>query len=404
MLDSGLVLFVGLLALVLWRFFSQQCSSRWLIYANYCSALYFILLLLLIYGLVLFVHAGMLLPEGAKGVRAGTAPWLHPFCAFSTLALLLTYGLCAVQTFYHIERIKGGHAAAQHERVVMIIALPAIYGVMALSSLARLCQTAESIDGQDSTLVRRALAQSDTCFRVGDLYEAWVLYQFGKLTLELIKTALAKQEASREGEDRGTARGLLIAHTAVESQMWLGTWMFVVVCVLQSGWSCWMRTFATPQASGTMRSIEGQFNAAGMVASMAAMYNVHTVERTYSCFLESYSPWLKFVSVKILVSFAFFQRGVLYFLQAFQKTLPSMLGKVLPSMPVVREVIEFSPIQIEIFYAALILYEVFIIAALHGWAWNTTEEWYEEYAESEESVLLGASKNSGFKGTSSEAA
>eukprot|EP00418_Pyrodinium_bahamense_P054872 CAMPEP_0179188848 /NCGR_PEP_ID=MMETSP0796-20121207/93738_1 /TAXON_ID=73915 /ORGANISM="Pyrodinium bahamense, Strain pbaha01" /LENGTH=297 /DNA_ID=CAMNT_0020892965 /DNA_START=423 /DNA_END=1316 /DNA_ORIENTATION=- len=261
----------------------------------------------------------------------------------------------------------------------MIIALPAIYAVMAMSSLVRMCQVLddENTGIKNAGAVKLAMSQSETCFRVGDLYEAWALYQFGKLTIELIKTGIAKQENSLVDEQRGAARGLLMAHVAVESQMSLGTWMFVVVCVLQSGWSCWMKTFAAPEAIAASLSSDAQFTAAGTVASVAAIYNVHAVERTYQPYLEGYSPFLKFVSLKMLVSLAFFQRGAFAFLQVFQKTLPSVLGKILPSMPIMSELINFSKAQFEAFYAAL--YEIFVIAALHGWAWNATEQWYGEY-------------------------
>lgn len=379
MIDSGLVLFVGLFVLLIWRFFSQRCLSKWLVYANYCSILYALLLVLFVYALVLLIDAGMLSNATQKHHKAGQAQWLKPFCSFSPIALGLTYVTCSVQTWQHVGQIKNGNAASQHERVVMIIALPAIYGVMALSAMVLMCQILDAHAEEDKEQVNAARRLRETCFRVGDLYEAWVLYQFGKLTLELIKTSLSKLAASKDEEERGTARGLLVAHDAVESQMWLGTWMFVVVCVLQSGWSCWMMMFAAPESRQGFKNTDAQFAAAGVVASMAAIYNVHAVERTYQPYLQGYAPFLKFISVKILVSFAFFQRGAFTFLQAFQTTLPSVLGKILPSMPIVREIITFSEIQFEAFYAALILYEVFIIAALHAWAWNTTEEWYGEY-------------------------
>jgi len=68
-------------------------------------------------------------------------------------------------------------------------------------------------------------------------------------------------------------------------------------------------------------------------------------------------------------------------LKAFQLTLPSVLGKVLQTMPFVRGITALSDGQFEAFYAALILYEVFMIAALHSCAWRSTEKWYGEYGD-----------------------
>jgi len=357
-----------------------------MVYANYCSVLYVALFGLLVYGLVVFIEAGMSDnnhsaqggPDNGGHSNARYPAWLRLFCACSPVPLMLAFAMCATQTWQHVAQIREGHAAEQHERVIMVVALPVIYGVMALNALAHTWLALDLQSDDEQANVARRLCQ--TCFRVGDLYEAWVLYQFGKLTVELVRTSLAKLVTSaKTAEQRGTAQGLLTAQAAVEAQMWLGTWMFVVVCVLQSGWACWMSTFATSESRAALTNTNAQFDAAGAVASTAAIYNVHMVERTFSAYLADYSPFLKFVSVKILVSIAFFQRGFFLFLKAFQRTLPSVLGKVLPSMPLVRGVIALSDVQFEAFYAALILYEVFLIAALHSCAWSSKEMWYGEY-------------------------
>eukprot|EP00419_Tripos_fusus_P074281 CAMPEP_0172889804 /NCGR_PEP_ID=MMETSP1075-20121228/139748_1 /TAXON_ID=2916 /ORGANISM="Ceratium fusus, Strain PA161109" /LENGTH=355 /DNA_ID=CAMNT_0013743941 /DNA_START=154 /DNA_END=1221 /DNA_ORIENTATION=+ len=318
-------------------------------------------------------------PGSGRHSKADPPAWLELFCVFSPLPLALAFAMCAVQTWQHVAQIKEGHAAKQHERVIMVVALPAIYGVMALNGLSQ-TWLALNLQSSDEHAAEVARQRMETCFHVGDLYEAWVLYQFGKLTVELVRTSLAKLVTSaKTAEQRGVAQGLLAAHVAVEAQMWLGTWMFVVVCVLQAGWACWMITFAASESHAALANTNAQFDAAGVVASMAAIYNVHTVERTFNAYLADYSPFLKFISVKILVSIAFFQRGFFMFLKAFQQTLPSVLGRVLPSMPLLRGIIALSDIQFEAFYDALIMYQVFIIAALHSCAWSSKEKWYGEY-------------------------
>lgn len=259
-----------------------------------------------------------------------------------------------------------------------MIALPAVYGVMALSSLTELHQLVRSGSEQDARMRKLALSKTEACYRVGDLYEAWVLYQFGRLTMSLIVSSIGKQRNSLENEERGRASGLMMAHEAVESLMWLGTWMFVVVCVLQSGWSLWMLALAQPQpASSSFENTNMAFTAAGMVASASAIWNVHVVESVYYDYLKGYSPYIKFISVKILVSFAFFQRGAFWCFQGFHKTLPK--ETFLSTFPILGEILALSEVEFELFFAALILYEILFIALLHIWAWGADEEWYLDF-------------------------
>merc|ERR1719486_1023244 len=66
--------------------------------------------------------------------------------------------------------------------------------------------------------VAAVLARSETCFYVGDLYEAWALYQFGKLVLELIDSAFAKQAmCAQSAQARAAGEALQSSHRAVES-------------------------------------------------------------------------------------------------------------------------------------------------------------------------------------------
>merc|ERR1719359_2154941 len=69
--------------------------------------------------------------------------------------------------------------------------------------------------------VKLAVSRSETCFYVGDLYEAWALYQFGLLTLEVIKGNILHQENNGDEQAQAAARGLRLATKAVESLTWL---------------------------------------------------------------------------------------------------------------------------------------------------------------------------------------
>eukprot|EP00927_Polykrikos_kofoidii_P072427 TRINITY_DN68546_c0_g1_i1.p1 TRINITY_DN68546_c0_g1~~TRINITY_DN68546_c0_g1_i1.p1 ORF type:complete len:483 (-),score=41.84 TRINITY_DN68546_c0_g1_i1:47-1405(-) len=411
--ETGAVVFVGLHALLIWRFLAWSCCGSFMIkccgkrfefaaYLNYTVMLYMLLLVMLVYVTLLYfeddIVASILFryfkqwfgksiqQDVFKHTEAPTSggsvlslSWLPLFCKGAIIAVCITYVLSFLQALQHLDKMRRGRAAAEHDRAIQVIALPAVYGVMAMSSMSEMSQLVRSGAAGDVNMVRSALSRSEACFRVGDLYEAWVLHQFGILTLTLILSSIRRQESSIVEGRAAAAKGLLVAHDAVESLMWLGTWMFVVVCVLQSGWSLWMLTFASTSSQESFESTNAQFTAAGMVASASAIWNVHTVESTYYNYLQGYSPYIKFVSVKILVSFAFFQRGAFWFLQAFQKTLPGVTQGVVSTVPFIGDVLRLSEVEGELFYAALILYEILFVAVLHIFAWKADEEWYLDF-------------------------
>mmetsp|Transcript_18652 Transcript_18652/g.33351 ORF Transcript_18652/g.33351 Transcript_18652/m.33351 type:complete len:444 (-) Transcript_18652:114-1445(-) len=373
LLDGGLVLYIGLLVLFVWRFlFSWRCCGRWLQYANYCSLLLLLLMTMMGYDLYMFIRAA--LSKSGKSQWEEMPSWLRPFILCAPAISVLTFCMASFQTFQHVEKIKDDSAVLRHDRAVQIILLPLVYCTTAMTSLSRLYKViiAPEVEEEESQL---QLLKAETCIMVGDLYEAWALYQFGKLTLELIESSIAKQGLSEREEERAAARALMVAHTAVESLAWVGILSFLVVCVLQSGWSLWILTFipADTQVSAYAEASE-QFTAAGFLASCAAIYNVFIVESTFHHFLAAYSPWLKFLTVKFLVSFAYCQRIFFDCCQIAQENyIPG-----LQYIPVIGEIIMFDDVKFELFYACLLIFECFIVSLMHLWAWRVSEEWYDE--------------------------
>lgn len=374
--DAGLVLYIGLLLLFVWRFVCYwRCCGRWLEYANYCSLLLVLLAIILIYDTVVFVDAAI--QESGRQKWDQLPPWFRPVILSAPFISAATFVFCAVQIFQHVEYIRDEKAVERHDRAVQIILLPVVYGTMAMSSLARMYKlvTQPTVTPQDEEL---ALSRSEACFWVGDLYEAWALYQFGKLTLKLIESTLAKQGLSTTEEERTKARALLTAHSAIESLAWLGILSFLLVCVAQAGWSLFLLTFASPGSKvEAFKSSTSQFGLAGFFASGAAIWNVFVVEQTFHEYLEEYRPTWKFFTVKILVTFAFFQRGACNAAQVIQNTLPTVLQDIAKSIPILGQILTFSLSDFEIFYACLIIAECFLVCILHYWAWHVGEPWYE---------------------------
>merc|ERR1719277_1068591 len=152
--------------------------------------------------------------------------WLRVLVLSTPAAMIIILALCWFQTRQHVLQIRANVAAMQHDRAVSIIALPAVYGLMAMSALVQLYRLASSEHSEHQREV--LLSRYETCFFVADLYEAWALYQFGKLTLEVLGYKFAQREATNL-EQQGSS-DVLLSFTAVSSLAWLGTWMFVIVC------------------------------------------------------------------------------------------------------------------------------------------------------------------------------
>jgi len=394
LLDAGLVLYIGLLLLGIWRWLSgwRLCGTH-LTYLNYCSLLYALLLVLLVYAVEAFISTA--LSDGGKAGWNDLPGWLRPIMLGAPAAAVLSVVLSAVQTFQHVKEIRADRAPLKHDRAVQIIALPAVYGVLALNSLARMYQLNSGDYREDLKIGAKArtaedhqqlyISKSETCFWVGDLYEAWALFQFGKLTLELIRASLFKMQSSDQLDEREKAHALMTAHTAVESIAWLGISLFLIVCILQAGWSLYLLTFTGPFTDwATYNARAAQFGAAGMVASAGAIYNVHVVESTFHQYFEGYRPLLKFITVKIIVSFAFFQKGIFKVLKALSDTFPKFMQKIIHGCPLLGDILGFSEVRFQLFYDSLILYECILIALLHIWGWSAYEEWYLEEKEVED--------------------
>eukprot|EP00439_Symbiodinium_sp_Y106_P055474 s1058_g7.t1 len=173
-------------------------------------------------------------------------------------------------TGQHVNEIRRGSGTLKHDRAVQIIALPAVFGCTAMNALTKVFQGSAGFDMEDhlasSSLLQLAsvhpsgnttavdasqfyTAQVETCYQVGDLYEAWALYQFCKMTLEILKSSLEHiaKDRHKTDERRVVASGLLVAHKSLADIAYTGVIMFLVVCCAQAGWSLYLLTFTNPE-------------------------------------------------------------------------------------------------------------------------------------------------------------
>lgn len=305
--------------------------------------------------------------EKSEEQKPGAHPSFWLIVWFAPYGVLLTLVLCFQQTWRHLRRMDQGTSPQKHDQAVQIIALPAVYGVMSFSSLVRTAQVASRDARQgDPNMLPNAMIRSETCFQVANLYEAWALYQISILTLEFLKTAISKQTKSDRAEERSEAKGLMVAHSAVQSLTLQGTMFFFVVCAAQSAWSVWLwwAPAAKHQEAQREESILVFLNGAGAITSFLAIYNVYVVDTTFHNQLDQYKPLLKFWSVKIIVSLDFIQFGFLWMFNEMKNTLT-----MAPQL---------SDQELKLGYSALICWELLGISILHIFAWDADEDWYNE--------------------------
>lgn len=432
-----MLMYCGLLVLALWRSLCfYRCCGLWLSILNYTSLLYIFLAAALVYVMATFYHCARqpLATHLSPDADVWSIAWLEKFVQWAPAAVVVTVVLTWFQTEGHVFEIHKDVGTLKHDRAVQIIALPAVFGVMAMAAMVPMLElvtdsiSAEMLETPFGINVRERIEnlvhgypmvedflhpgapnssavsalllpngsnatasgspahsmtwqagydlarwRYETCFYVADLFEAWALYQFGKLALELIKEDFQRKEHSEVEAERGAARDLLASHQAVTSLTWLGTVSFVVVCVGQTACALW------PYVGGSTEGRESimlQFQVAGFVASAAAIYNVFIVEWAYHEHLSPCSPLLKFLSVKLLVSLSFFQRGLLVMVQMGNDLMPAVVQEIVGYVPFVGDLVNMSEVQMHLFYPALILCECLLAAVMHLWAWTPSEQWY----------------------------
>jgi len=307
--------------------------------------------------------------------------WLKVIVYLCPPVVWVGFCLGAHQVFQHMVCIREEAAVLRHDRAIQIIILPVVYSTMCLSCMTKCYTYIRSDDNAfDSSQLPLAVAKAETCLWIGDLYESWALYQFGVLSLEVMQSSLIRQSQSHDQEEKAAANALIVAHKAVTQLAWLGILAFVLVSVADSAVALLYLTFGTgtPDLVHKFNRAEDQFNAAGFLASCAAIANVYIVENTFHHFLEDFYPFLKFLTVKILVTFAY---GHLYFFECLQ-SVNGLLSKggqeSLQRVPVLGALVNFNSAEFYLFYSALLVLECLFIGVAHIFAWRSAETWYDE--------------------------
>mmetsp|Transcript_45776 Transcript_45776/g.82880 ORF Transcript_45776/g.82880 Transcript_45776/m.82880 type:complete len:393 (+) Transcript_45776:45-1223(+) len=379
------LLYVGLLFILGWRAIAPwRPGHTFNKQVNYCTVLYYMMGVIYLMDLFLFVWAAARdfrdTPKDRPSTMGWPIIWLRTLVIVTPVVVLVILAFCFRQSMKHIDNISNSIAITAHDRALNIIALPAFYAVMTLSALV----IVYSLVTQDATekgyawdmTQATAFGRYETCFYVADLYEAWALYQFGLLTIEQLEATVREKEEERKKIDSSPGPSNVMHFEAMSSVILVGTYLFVVTTFLQSAVSLYMWFFTDTSAQWeNYENTMSQFRYAGMVASAAAIYNVHVVESTFHEYLADYFPFTKFLSVKLLVFFAFWQKPVFLGLE--------LIG-----------IIRLTDVQVKLLQAALMVFECALGAAMHWWAWDPNEAWYTDKVDKgERQPLLSSSTN-----------
>mmetsp|Transcript_8088 Transcript_8088/g.18934 ORF Transcript_8088/g.18934 Transcript_8088/m.18934 type:complete len:468 (-) Transcript_8088:37-1440(-) len=297
--------------------------------------------------------------------------WVRSLVLASPAVFVLIFALTFLQSRTHLRKIRESRnevAIWEHDRVLNIILVPVVYGVMVFCALVHVyyittseLQSAIESGMQNTLDTQSAINAFETLLYIADTYEAWTLYQFGQLTCEILTRHLAPRTDVERSDSRPGELSAASAFQAVSNVMWVGTWLFVLVCCAEAGWAL-IQWFVAEDPQSFEESMN-RFVYAGLVASAAAIYNVHTVESTFGHYIEGYNPFTKFLSVKLLVFFSYWQEYVLEGLR---------LVHILP----------FTDVEMKLLQASLLMLECLVGSIMHIWSWDYKEKWYAPEVDS----------------------
>lgn len=271
--------------------------------------------------------------------------------------LVGTFVVCMYHTYAQSRACTGGLLNhPQRDETMTVLALPAVYCLMAFKALCHMWQIVVNYSmgiHNNTSFARRVqfyLGMYDSNFMVADVYEALALLIFAKLTLEIITRKVQEHANSvaRSSEEAHVQDEVLHIMT---KQTVSGITLFCVACGVQAFYNLSVTSleyFNHPIAFLSSPEMKNKahyfFLGVGCVASAVAIQNILTVEHAFGeKFLSMFSPSKKFWSAKVLVSLAFMQTCLLF--------LPPFSN--------------WSETKQNIFYSSLICIECFFISLFH---------------------------------------
>lgn len=330
----------------------------------------------------------------------GEMPWLRYMALSTPVWCVSTMLVCAAHSYEHIKLvIRNGnritvkkpdntHETLWSDSIILILALPMIYGLMSFKSVIRSLQiyinhvgdTGHSGYEERKDFLNEMYAAN---FAVGDLMETIALVTFGQLISVYLdhRMRVTKKHMEYRKVAAEDVRSLVAAADTVSALTVAGVQLFCLACILSSAWELTLTAmpfyfkgfgdayFSTnPESLGSLQEEETRTSAEqflvgfSFAASFAAIGNIMTLEQNYEHFLSIFVPSLKFWGTKILVSLACVQSCIL-------GCLPG------------------NTAQHNLIYACMLSIECFLIAVFHFWAWGAEEEWLQHQNDEDKAML-----------------
>jgi len=327
----------------------------------------------------------------------GDKPWLKWFAIICPLFALGCFGVCAFHTWQHVQQMKennGGKImhmsgnALWNDSIVVIVVLPAIYGLMSFKSVVRMLQVYVNhvpvAGGDDSALRFQSYNERKSFlvdmytanFAVGDIMETVALIIFGQLISQYLNKRIEVTLHNMESKSLSDKdiESVEAANKTVANLTVAGVQLFCLACILSGAWDLTITTmptyfpsvlphlFSTAEPVGllqleaTKAHVESVLLGFSFAASFAAIGNIMTLEEQYHHFLDAFSPKMKFWGTKMLVSLAALQGS----------TFALLTG------------VGWSTIEVDLLYACVLTLECFLIALFHMLAWPAQETWHKD--------------------------
>eukprot|EP00929_Paragymnodinium_shiwhaense_P079995 TRINITY_DN41700_c0_g2_i1.p1 TRINITY_DN41700_c0_g2~~TRINITY_DN41700_c0_g2_i1.p1 ORF type:complete len:629 (-),score=137.32 TRINITY_DN41700_c0_g2_i1:234-2120(-) len=334
----------------------------------------------------------------------------------------LWIGLTFVMTIFHLgkhlpaDRGYDSHLrwypSFSHDLAIQVVVLPLVYGVYALDALRAMLAlvTGEALDAevvhhQNETdwnhTVSLASQTYEADFETADLYEAWALQCFAGICYTMIDRQIWKEVPTVKNLMERIRRNLLesggsddrdyrllqevtllddperLLFKPLKQICGFGVSVFVYTYAFKSLYLLTLQALATPPLDMELCGSRGLFpavcsleqyvdGASFLASSMAIIFLVYfeqalkdVLDRDRAQGSGKFRAFKKFVTVKVMVSIAFFQ----------QYGLDLLLG----------EFANYSEIQIQLCYACLICWEVFPLSLLVYYAWRPhVNDWHDD--------------------------
>jgi hypothetical protein len=215
-----------------------------------------------------------------------------------------TFVVCIFHTYKQSKACTGGLLAhPQRDETMTVLALPAVYCLMAFKALCHMWQIVVNYSmgiHQNTSFARRVqfyLGMYDSNFMVADVYEALALLIFANLTLEIIERKVREQQHSQARSAEEAEVQDEVMHIMTKQSV-SGVFLFCAACALQAFYNLTVTSLeyfnhpieflSSPEMKNKAHYF---FLGVGAVASAVAIQNILTVEHAFGeKFLISSAP------------------------------------------------------------------------------------------------------------------